>query len=59
MFCALEKSIENESGKMYRFRKQFDRVNKRLDNDLAKKLCETSATLVKLNERLSRIKNKE
>lgn len=57
MFCALEKCIENESGKVYRFRKQFDKANKRLDNDLAEKLCDKSATLVRLNERLARVKN--
>lgn len=57
MYCALEKSIENETGKMYRYRKQYEKVNKRLDSNLAKRLCEKSVVLVKLNERLARIKN--
>lgn len=57
MYCALEKSIANETGKMYRCRKEFHKADKMLDVDLARQLCEKSAELVRLNERLERIKN--
>lgn len=57
MHCALEKSIENDNGKMYRFRKRFHKANKKVDSYSERHLYETSAKLVKLNERLTRVKN--
>jgi len=40
MYCALDKSIENETGKMYSLRRHFSHANKRLDDQLAKNLFE-------------------
>lgn len=56
MFCALEKSIKDETGQMYRYRKHFDTANKRLDGELARNLWEKSTSMVRLNERLARLK---
>jgi len=56
LHCVLDKSIENESGKMYRFRRPFYFANRRLDEDLARNLWEKSSTLVKLNERMKNMK---
>lgn len=56
MYCALEKSIKEETGQVYRFRKPFHEANEKLDGELAKRLWEKSSELVRLNERLARIK---
>lgn len=56
MYCALDKSIADETGQIYRFRKHFDKANERLDGELAKNLWEKSSELVRLNERLARVK---
>lgn len=56
MYCALDKSIENETGQIYRFRKHFNKANDKIDNELAKSLWEKSSELVKLNERVARVK---
>lgn len=55
MFCALENSIKNESGLIYRFRKHFDEANEILDDQLAKRLWERSSEMVRLKERLNRV----
>lgn len=56
MFCALEKSIKDETGQVYRFRKPLREANARLDSELAERLWEKSSDLVRLNERLARLK---
>lgn len=56
MYCALEKSIGEETGQVYRYRKHFHKANKRLDNELARNLWEKSTVMVRLNERLLRVK---
>ncbi len=54
MYCALDKSIKDETGQVYRFRKPFRRANEKLDNELAKRLWDKSSELVRLDERLKR-----
>lgn len=56
MYCALDKSVEDETGQIYRFRKHFNKANEKIDNELAKSLWEKSSELVKLSERLARFK---
>ncbi|KAJ6636427.1 Retinol dehydrogenase 12, partial [Pseudolycoriella hygida] len=56
MYCALDKGIEHETGQIYRFRKHFDKANERLDSELAKSLWEKSSEMVRLSERMSRVK---
>ncbi len=56
MYCALDKSIKDETGQIYRFRKHFNKANDKIDEELAKSLWEKSSDWVKLNERLARMK---
>lgn len=53
--CALDESIQNETGKMYRFRKYFGAAEKRLDDQLARNLWEKSSQMAQLPERLARV----
>lgn len=55
MYCALETSIKDETGHVYRFRKPFRKANKKLDNELASRLWDKSSDLLRLNERITRI----
>lgn len=54
MYCALDKSIQNETGQIYRFRSRFNRANEKIDGELAKSLWEKSSELVGLDKRMAR-----
>ncbi|XP_037037133.1 retinol dehydrogenase 11-like isoform X3 [Bradysia coprophila] len=55
MYCALDKTIQDETGQIYRFRKHFNKANEKVNAELAKSLWEKSSEMVRLNERLERI----
>lgn len=57
MHSALDKSLESENGKMYRFRKVFARGHRKLESYSEKDLYESSVVLVRLEERLARVNN--
>jgi len=50
LYCALAKELENKSGKMYRFGKEFTSVDSLYKDELADKLWEISERLVGLKE---------
>lgn len=54
MHCALDESIQHETGLIYRFRKHFRAANEKCDGDMAERLWDKSAKLVQLDERMAR-----